>query len=286
MRTLKSLLLSCSIAVTIASCSSKTPVTSPTVAVSVSPTILATATSTPTPEPTRTPTITPTNTPVPTISQTRVNLSPELYLYENASPDTLGELNYPEYSYFWNDLGNGYIYHFEDEEWVVAQPRTRIVPLKDVDTTYHIEGELDASFVQVWKNRKLIYSFPVGGAVYEPHTLLRYEDHWIFSFGIDWYNQGRIVQDGIILNDLYDYDTTFSLFLLDGKPFFFFRRGEQFGVSFHNEEIILPYSNIIYDPVCCEGGGRLNPRASATKVGFYVKQGDSQSQYIEIGLRQ
>jgi hypothetical protein len=140
-----------------------------------------------------------------------MNLSAELYLDENSSPDKLGELNYPEYSNFWNDLGNGYIYHFENEEWVIAQPETRIVPLKDVDTTRHVEGELGQHYIQLWKDKQLVYSLPVRFGD-QPHTFLRYEDHWIFSFGDDIDKQIWIVQDGIILNDLHNYDSAFSLF--------------------------------------------------------------------------
>ena len=126
----------------------------------------------------------------------------------------------------------------------------------------------------------------------EPHTFLRYQDHWIFSFGDDFDKEIRIVQDGVILNDLRDYDSAFSLFLLDNKPFFFFRRGDQFGVSFDDEEILLPYPNVSYDVICCENGGRgaLNRRATNRAVGFWVWWGDSEYQYdeyryVEIGLR-
>lgn len=274
--------------VIIASCSSNTPVVSPTSTAIDSPTLSPTATFTYTPKSTNTPIVTPTSTPIPTVSTTRINLSSELYLDENSSPDNLGKPNHPDYSYFHydKDLVWGYIYHFENEEWVIAEAWTCIFPSNDVNCDSPVEGKLLAHYVQLWKDGEIIYSLNVNHSD-QPHTFLRYDDHWIFSFGTDWYNQGWIVQDGIILNDLYDYDTTFSLFLLNDKPFFFFQRGDQFGISFHGEEILLPYSNISYGAVCCEGGGagRLNPRASDTKVGFYVKRGDANPQYVEIGLR-
>lgn len=278
MRTSKSLLLVLVVVgVILSSCSSNAAVVSPTEITIALPTSVSTSTST--------------NTLLPTIDETKINLSAQLYLDENSSPDTLGEPNYPDYSYFWNDLGNGYVYRFENEEWVVAQPWTRIVPFKDVDTTSYVEGELRQDYVQLWKDKQLVYSLPVPFGD-RPHTFLRYENHWIFSFGDDWDKQIWIVQDGIILNDLHDYDSAFSLFLLDDKPFFFFRRGDQFGVSFNNEEKLLPYPNISYDVVCCDnvGRGARNPRAGGTKVGFWVWWGDNEYQYdeyryVEIGLR-
>jgi hypothetical protein len=130
----------------------------------------------------------------------------------------------------------------------------------------------------------MIYSFPVSDGT-QLHRFLRYEDHWILSFGEEWNNQMLVVQDGILLNELHDYDTAFSIFLLDGKPFFFFQRGDQLGISFHGEEIPLPYSTISYTNFCCTGEGSRTPRASETKVGFYAKRGNSPYQYVEIGLR-
>jgi len=101
MRTLKSLLLVLAIVgVILSSCSSNAAVVSPTEITIALPTSVSTSTSA--------------NTLPPTIDETKINLSVELYLDENSSPDKPGELNYPEYSYFWNDLGNGYIYHFEN----------------------------------------------------------------------------------------------------------------------------------------------------------------------------
>lgn len=287
MRTLKSSLLLYVVAVTvISSCNSNTSAVTPIDITIASPAVLPTATFTSTPEPTLTPSITPTNIPIPTISKTRINLSSELYVDENSSLDNLGEINHPNYSYFRNDVW-GYVYNFEDEEWVITQPETCIFPSSDFNCDSHVEDTLRAYYVQLWKDRELIYSLPVNFGV-QPHTFLRYEDHWIFSFGNDWDNKGWIVQDGIILNDLYDYDTAFSLFLLDDKPFFFFQRGDQFGISFDNEEILLPYPNISFGPICCDNGGagHWNPRASNTKVGFYVKRGEAEYQYIEIGLRE
>jgi hypothetical protein len=286
MRRLKLLLFLFAIGVIILSCSSNTPAVSQTDITITPSTKLPTATFTFVPEPTHTPTITPINTPIPTISKTKVNLSPELYLDENSSLDNLqGEPNYPDYSYFTNGYGGGFIYHFGNEEWVVARTWTRILPFNDVDAVPYIEGELRQHYVQVWRDEKLLYSFPAPDISTLPYTLLRYDDHWIFWFMDHNTNLGRIVQDGILLNDLHGYANAFSLFLLDGKPFFFFQRGDQFGVSFNNQEILLPYSNISYDLVCCDNGGRRNPRGTNIMVGFYTQRKNSEYQYIEIGLR-
>ncbi len=292
MRTLKSLLVFFAVVgVVLSSCRSNTPVVSQTVITVVPTSKFPTATLTSVPEPIHTSTIAPTYTITPTISKTRVNLSPELYLDENSSPDNLrGEPYHPDQYDFQNDIesegnGDGFVYHFGNEEWVAALTWTRIFPFEDKS---HLgEVELRQHYIQVWRDDKFMYSFPVDGIGYEPKQLLRYEDHWIFWFMDSGGTLGRIVQDGVLLNDLRNYDNAFSAFLLDGKPFFFFQRGDQFGISFNNEEILLPYSNISYGMICCEGGGpgRWNPRATDSMVGFYVKRGDSDYQYIEVGVR-
>ena len=159
MRTSKLLLLVLAIVgVILSSCSSNNSVVSPTHIAIALPTMLPNAVTTSLLEPTSVATSTSTNTLIPTIDKTRINLSSKLYLDENSSPDNLGELNYPDYDYFSNDLGHGYIYHFENEEWVIAQPETRIVPLKDIDTTRHVEGELSQHYIQLWKDQQLVYS--------------------------------------------------------------------------------------------------------------------------------
>lgn len=247
-----------------------------------------TKTSTPTQTPTITPTITPTATSTPTItstiSETRINLSPELYLDENSSPDNIqGEINYLDY-YNFSKGGMGQVYQIGDEEWVVAETWTSIYPFDE--ELHPNEGKLTQVYVQVWKDGQLFYSLPVDGIGHDPIRLFRYEDHWIFSFGLSvWSPRGGIVQDGVLLNALYGYDEAFGLHILDGKPFFFFQRGDQFGVSFNNQEILLPYSNIVYIMVCCGPGINRNPRGTNIMVGFYTQREDSSYQYIEIGLR-
>jgi hypothetical protein len=255
----------------------------------ITPTSTATATFTPTPDPTITPTITSTNTPIPTVSKTRINLSPELYLDEHSSPDNLGEHISLPYSYFYDKKTWGYIYHYGNEEWTIAKANKCVLSSNDPRCDSMIDSRRGTTYLQLWKDGSLVYSRNINELAW-PHAFYRYGDHWILWFGMDgiYLNQseGWIVQDGIILNDLYNYDIAFSLFLLNDKPLFFFQRGDQFGISYDNEEVLLPYPNISYSVVCCDGGGSANPRASSTKVGFYVQRGDKDYQYIEIGLRE
>jgi hypothetical protein len=175
------------------------------------------------------------------------------------------------------------------QEWVAALTSTFVLPFKNSYTLNetHQEGEegLHQTYLQIWKDGSLIYFLPITDNYDRPKRILRYEDHWIFWLMDDWGNKGLIVQDGILLNDLYHYDNAFSLFLLDGKPFFFFQRGSQYGISFNNQEILLPYSKIDYGPICCESGGRNNPRGTSIMISFYSLSENSKYQYVEIGLR-
>jgi hypothetical protein len=277
---LKPLLIFFAVAgVAISSCSSNAPAISQSSPTVTPKTKLPTATFTFVPEPT--------NTSTATNSKTRINLSPQLYLDENSSPDNLRGKTYDNLSNFMNREGIGFIYHFGNEEWVGAVSWTRVLPFADSGVTPEPSEGLRQSYMQVWRDGKMLYSFPVDGICCRAKTLLRYEDHWLFWFMDDWGNRGWVVQDGILLNDLYDYDNAFSIFLLDGKPFFFFQRGDQVGVSFNGEEILLPYAKISYGPICCETGGtgQWNPRGTDIMVGFYILRGESERQYIEIGLR-
>lgn len=233
----------------------------------------------PVPEPTKTP---------DRLAGTRVVISPELYLDEASSPDNMkGDLQVDTAEHYSNRSGYVHIYQFGPEQWVTALTWTRAVPIETLEDPAPSEVELRQHYLQVWADRELLYAYPVDGISMQPKKLLRYDEHWIFWFMNDWSVQGGVVKDGTLLNDLHDYDSAFSLFLLDGRPFFFFRRGDSVGVSFDGREIILPYATVRYGPVCCEGGGpgKYNPRATDTMVGFYTVEGDSDYKYVEIGLR-
>jgi hypothetical protein len=298
MRILKSLLILFSVVAVISSCNPNTPTVKSTDITSDSPTALSTTdviftltpkpAYTPTVTPTGTPTSTPVNTPTAMVSKTRINISPELYLDENSSRDNLrGKLYFPDqyrFSHVPKDEGTGYgtVYHLGDEEWVVALTWTRLFPFDGNLSSNEIE--LRQHYIQIWKDKFIIHWFPVEDISYKEESLVSYDGHWAFWFTNLDTNQGHIIQDGVLLNDLHGYNHAFGLFLMGGKPFFFFQRGDQIGISFNNKEILLPYSHIIYHQVCCESTGNNNPRATDIMVGFSAQTKDGYK-YIEIGLR-
>ena len=251
-------------------------------------------TPTQTPEPTST--LTPTNKPTstfapivsPTISKTRINISPNLYLDENSSPDNiLGEINYHNYydispEIYEGNFTRASVYQIGEEEWIAVAAMTRIYPFDE--DPHPNDYQLQQHYIQVWNDHDLKFTSPIDYG-YIPKRFFRYDDHWIFWYGYDWAGPGRIVQDGILLNDLYDYDDAFSLFLLDGKPLFFFQRNDQYGISYNNQEVLLPYENIVQHPICCGPGKNRNPRGTNLMVGFYTQMEDSSYQYVEIGLK-
>jgi hypothetical protein len=142
--------------------------------------------------------------------------------------------------------------------------------------------------VEVTKSNQLIYSLPLGHA--GPIQILQgfwtSNDHWYLEAAqyvpeSDYPDAiGRIVRDGELLSELYGYDGTFSFQLLNGQPFFFFEKDEQFGFNYDGQESLLPFDSIAHYGCC--SGARLNPIKAENMVSFYATR-EGQWYYVEIG---
>jgi hypothetical protein len=112
--------------------------------------------------------------------------------------------------------------------------------------------------------------------------LWTYDDHWVMEvlYAEEEIWQGRIYQDGQLLNESLDYQEAFGFQLLAGKPFYFFQRENSLGYSYAGEEVELPYDSIPHY-LCCSAS-QLNPIQAENMVAFYAMLGD-QWFYVELG---
>lgn len=102
-----------------------------------------------------------------------------------------------------------------------------------------------------------------------------YDGHWVLE------TYGDVILDGVSLNTQYDYDQTFGFQLIDGKPFFFFQKGKNFGVFYNGQEIPLVYDWLPHYGCCSES--EFNPRTSENMVSFFARR-DEVNYYVEIGV--
>ena len=89
---------------------------------------------------------------------------------------------------------------------------------------------------------------------------------------------GRIVWDGQDLNQACGYQESFTFALLDGQPFYFFKRDGKIDIAYDGQQVPAGYDAIPHYQ-CCSGAA-LNPGTSANMVWFYAKRGE-QWYYVE-----
>jgi len=90
--------------------------------------------------------------------------------------------------------------------------------------------------------RDLLFSFATSfGASLPLRKFQSWDDHWIMDMN------HFLIQDGEILNEKYGLEDAFFWRLINGKPFYFFRKGSRVGISYNGQFLSLQYDSIPYD---------------------------------------
>jgi hypothetical protein len=84
---------------------------------------------------------------------------------------------------------------------------------------------------------------------------------------------GEIYQNGISYNQKYAYQASFQYQLLGGKPFFFYQKNDQIGISYDGQEIPLGIEEIPHYGCC--SGAELNPRQYSSLIDFFARKGQA-----------
>ncbi len=127
--------------------------------------------------------------------------------------------------------------------------------------------------VQVRNGRyDLLFSFATYYGANIPIKRFRaWNEHWILAVS------NFIIQDGEILNEKYGFEETFNWYLVNDKPFYFFRKGPRVGISYDKQFRSLYYDEIIHG-YCC-GLALNNPRLIGNTISFFGKR-DGVWQYV------
>ncbi len=135
-----------------------------------------------------------------------------------------------------------------------------------VDDAPLLLGLGDHRDVQVRNGRyDLIFSFATYYVTGIPvKHFQEWDDHWILAVS------DFIIQDGEILNEKYGFEEMFNWYLMDGKPFYFFRKGPRVGISYDEQFHSLYYDEIIHG-YCC-GYAQDNPRLIGNTISFLGKR--------------
>lgn len=92
---------------------------------------------------------------------------------------------------------------------------------------------------------------------------------------------GEIIMNGTSLNKQYGYDESFGLQPLHDKPFYFFSKDGEIGISYAGKVTMLGFDSVEHY-ACCSAGA-FNPKAYLTMVTFFASKGEK-DYYVELGL--
>jgi hypothetical protein len=153
----------------------------------------------------------------------------------------------------------------------------------------------DMNTVQVFRNGAAMYTIPVGDAspIGSLRGLWTYDSHWVLEVAhvtqkwTPWQSEinfdvfGEVIRDGESLNRQHGYQETFGFQLMNGKPFYFFKKFGRLGISYNSQEIPLGYAEIPrYE--CCSASAS-NPRGAENMVSFFAQRGGIWY-YVEVGV--
>jgi hypothetical protein len=146
---------------------------------------------------------------------------------------------------------------------------------------------------EVFEDGNVVHTIPLGDPCAIPPLwgLWAYEGHWVLEAAYVKARRqdgaiycdpvGQIIWAGESLNEQHGYQESFGFQLMNGKPFYFFKRGERLGVSYDGHKVPLGYTHIFHYQ-CCSGSA-LNLRSSRSMVAFFAQR-DRERYYVEIGV--
>jgi len=111
-------------------------------------------------------------------------------------------------------------------------------------------------------NHDLLFSFFTYFGTHIPiNKYLVWDDHWILGVS------DFIIMDGQILNEILGFEEVYNWYLIDDKPFYFFRKGPRTGISYDGQFLPVHYHEIIHG-YCC-GLALNNPINHENSVRFF-----------------
>jgi hypothetical protein len=111
----------------------------------------------------------------------------------------------------------------------------------------------------------LVFSFATYYGTHIPIKRFReWNDHWILAVS------DFVIQDGEILNAKFGFEEVFDWYSIDGKPFYFFRKGPRVGFSYDGQFFSFYYHEIVHG-YCC-GLALNNPGMYENTVRFFGKR--------------
>ncbi len=179
---------------------------------------------------------------------------------------------------------------FDAPNWVML-PLPLGQPFRALESSSVGADGLSYITVSIQKDGKEIFQAPAGevSPLDTLHGLWVDGEHWTLEIAfvknirdanlVNSVATGQVYQDGVLLNQKYGYDEMFGYQLLDGKPFYFYKKDGQVHLSYNNQDLPLSYDSVAHYGCC--SSAMMNPVSAPNWVGFYGKRGDTWY-YVEV----
>lgn len=128
-----------------------------------------------------------------------------------------------------------------------------------------------------------------GGAVAGVKGVWTFGDHWAVEVAEVYQrmapddpvnnNVGHIVIDGVEVGLERGYQSVYGFQLMNGSPFYFFKKDGKIGFNYAGTEVDLGYDEMLLDSCCAESNG---PVKAPLMVGFFAQK-EGVWYYVEIG---
>ena len=131
------------------------------------------------------------------------------------------------------------------------------------------------SSIDVLKENQILYRFgTLFGANSGLETFQIWQNHWLLEV------RGFLIQDGVMLNDQLGYEEIFDWQLLNGKPFYFFRKVPRVGISYDGQVQPVYYDDVAHY-LCCGFAG-MNPFNNGAMISFFAQR-DGVWYFVQMG---
>lgn len=144
---------------------------------------------------------------------------------------------------------------------------------------YEYNGDINDMRVRLEHNGKVIFQANAGNN--SPVQMIRglwvSGDHWTLEIAytvntlsgntVNVNATGQIYQDGVLLNQKFGYQEMFGYQILDGRPFYFYKKDGLIHLSYDGQDLPITYDAVQHYG-CCDAGG-VNPLQSPGWVVFF-----------------
>jgi hypothetical protein len=162
----------------------------------------------------------------------------------------------------------------QTEEWDLGSG-LYIAPVFYGDELLSVRWDFERGQAQVMQGEMQVYAFAGVYLVDMPvKGLWSWEGHWLLEV------DGFLIQDGEVLNESLGFEEIFGWQLLDGKPFYHFRKGPRVGISYGGVRLPVSYEEVIHYR-CCEPAA-FNNAGNEDMVWFYGLR-EGVWYYVEMG---